>query len=402
MGQKKQIKISLKLAIIICVVILLLIIATVVGICIKVTGNNNIETHKKENKVYSEVSENSQGDYEKVDIKGKTYYHRLTNNTWNGKYHQDIYYTSTSNNIQEVVSYKDYLEYIDKINDNIDEKISNHYNNKKSNYILLSYANGYSWCNMEIIDCIEENNQIVIYGDEDVKGVMADGSGYFIAIPTDMPVGTKVEYRECYSTSEITNLKTQGTFQTELSIDKPIIYLYPTKNTQLTVKLGNAKLATCLYPEYNYKNGWNILAKPNGDLLDLNTNRNLYALYYESEAIYSYNVEKEGFVVKGEDVATFLEEKLAILGLTEKEAEEFIIYWLPILQENEYNYIRFATMDEINENMPLEFSVKPDTLIRVLMTYKGLNNPIKVEEQKLITPERTGFVVTEWGGTEIK
>ena len=59
-------------------------------------------------------------------------------------------------------------------------------------------------------------------------------------------------------------------------------------------------------------------------------------------------------------------------------------------------------MDEINKNMPLEFSVKPDTIIRVLMQYKALDNYIEVKEQKLETPERTGFVAVEWGGTEIK
>ena len=36
------------------------------------------------------------------------------------------------------------------------------------------------------------------------------------------------------------------------------------------------------------------------------------------------------------------------------------------------------------------------------MTFKGLENPIEVEEQKLYTPERKGFTVVEWGGTEIK
>lgn len=71
--------------------------------------------------------------------------------------------------------------------------------------------------------------------------------------------------------------------------------------------------------------------------------------------------------MKGTDVAEFLEDKLALLGLNEREAEEFIVYWLPKLQENKYNYIRFATMEEINENMPLKFSTEPDSLIRVLM-----------------------------------
>ena len=153
---------------------------------------------------------------------------------------------------------------------------------------------------------------------------------------------------------------------------KPIIYLYPTEETEVSVNLGYPDKITCSYPQYT--TSWNVLAKTNGDLVDLSTKRNLYSLYYESTNVIKFDIRNDGFVVKGTDVAEFLEEKLAILGLTEREAEEFIVYWLPKLQENKYNYIRFATLEEINANMPLEFSVKPDTLIRVLMTYKGLIN----------------------------
>lgn len=185
----------------------------------------------------------------------------------------------------------------------------------------------------------------------------------------------------------------------EIKVYKPIIYLYPTEETEITAELGYPEKITCSYPKY--KNGWQALAKPNGDLVDLNTKRDLYSLYYESTNVVKFKVEKDGFIVKGTDVAEFLEDKLALLGLNEREAEEFIVYWLPKLQENKYNYIRFATMEEINENMPLKFSTEPDSLIRVLMTYKGLKNPIKVQEQKLKTPERNGFVAVEWGGTEI-
>jgi len=52
--------------------------------------------------------------------------------------------------------------------------------------------------------------------------------------------------------------------------------------------------------------------------------------------------------------------------------------------------------------MPLEFSVEPDTIIRVLMQYKMLDEPIEVKEQELVTPERNGFVAVEWGGSELK
>lgn len=193
--------------------------------------------------------------------------------------------------------------------------------------------------------------------------------------------------------------KSSNPFGYPPDVDKPIIYLYPEETTELSVNLGKPENITCSYPEY--KNGWNIIANTDGTLIDTNTGRKLYSLYWEGIQSEPINFE-EGFVVAGKDSIQFLEEKLAILGLNEIEAEEFIVYWLPKLQENEYNYIRFATMDEINKNMPLEFSVEPDTIIRVLMQYKALDNYIEVNEQKLETPERTGFVAVEWGGTEIK
>jgi len=185
------------------------------------------------------------------------------------------------------------------------------------------------------------------------------------------------------------------------SMVKPIIYIYPEEETLVNVKLGKPEKITCDYPEYE-KDGWEVKAKPNGDLKYLKTGRNLYALYYESDSTVNAKIEKDGFIVKGEDASRFLEEKLEILGLNEREAEEFIVYWLPILEENKYNYIRFETEEEINVNMPLEITPEPDSIIRVMMTYKGLDRPIDVEEQKLTTPERKGFTVVEWGGTKIE
>ena len=59
-------------------------------------------------------------------------------------------------------------------------------------------------------------------------------------------------------------------------------------------------------------------------------------------------------------------------------------------------------MEEIEENMPLYISKTPDTLIRVMMEWKGLDEYKEVKEQKLEKAERKGFTVVEWGGTEIK
>jgi hypothetical protein len=210
---------------------------------------------------------------------------------------------------------------------------------------------------------------------------------------------------ECQNNYQQINYQQQG--NSLISIDprylttdeKPIIYLYPEDETEVTVKVGKPQNLTHTYPKY--ENEWKVLAKPNGNLKDLKTGRNLYALYWEGINTVEPNMN-EGFIVKGEDTIKFLEEKLAILGLNEREAEEFIVYWLPKLESNKYNFIRFQTEEEINNNMPLEITPKPDTVIRIVMEFKGLEEPIQIQEQKLSTPQRTGFTVVEWGGTEIK
>ncbi len=180
---------------------------------------------------------------------------------------------------------------------------------------------------------------------------------------------------------------------------KPIIYLYPREETKITIKLLKPEQLTVTYPKYN--DIWDVTAKPNGDLIDNQTGRSLYGLYWEGKN-YNSKLEKEGFIVKGSDTISFLENSLSRLGLNEREANEFIIYWLPKLENNKYNYIHFSGTEFMNKEMPLEVNPKPNTMIRILMEYKPLERPINVEKQELKAPERKGFTLIEWGGTELK
>ena len=182
-----------------------------------------------------------------------------------------------------------------------------------------------------------------------------------------------------------------------MCVAKPLIYLYPEDEGDVRVKLGYPEKLSHSYPKYESE--WGVNAKPNGDLTY--NNRPYYGLYWEGKNAPKFELD-EGFVIKGSDTITFLEEKLAILGLNEREANEFIIYWLPKLENNPYNFIKFASLDVQNEYMPLEINPKPDTLIRVMMAFKKLDTPIEIKEQVLApTPIRNGFTVVEWGGTEI-
>ena len=180
---------------------------------------------------------------------------------------------------------------------------------------------------------------------------------------------------------------------------KPVIYIYPEKDgTVVNVSLSDPERITCSYPEYN--DGWTVVADKDGTLKEVGKERSYYSLYWEG--LIHKKEFKDGFVVKGEDTAEFLEEKLEILGLNEKEAEEFIIYWLPKMENNNYNLIRFLETDELNEEMKLEIDPKPDTLIRIQMQFKPLVFEKDIPEQQLEKVTRDGFTVVEWGASEVR
>ena len=180
--------------------------------------------------------------------------------------------------------------------------------------------------------------------------------------------------------------------------EKPVIYLYPREETQVSVKLDYSGTLTSTYPAY--AGGWDVVANPDGTLTDLNTGRQYYCLFWEGESDTEYDLSS-GFVVAGEDTRVFLEEALAKLGLTDKEANEFIIYWLPRMEGNAYNLICFQ-QERHTESAVLDIQPAPDSVLRVFMAWKGLDAPVEVQPQELEGFERTGFTVVEWGGTEIK
>ena len=187
---------------------------------------------------------------------------------------------------------------------------------------------------------------------------------------------------------------------------KPIIYLYSKTEQDVNVRLGNPEYLTASYPDYDSDQGWNVTVHTDGLLTDKDTGRKLYSLYWEG---LNRGITKQdtGFIVAGSDTISFLEDKLAYLGLTETEADEFIVYWLPRMQGNAYNYIRFATEEEINECMPLTMTPTADKVIRIWMEYTPLDEkPEDIPEQELTRVDREAlddldFYAVEWGGTQL-
>lgn len=176
---------------------------------------------------------------------------------------------------------------------------------------------------------------------------------------------------------------------------KPVLYLYPTSdNTNVSVSFLKPELLTTTYPKY--KNNWNVVANKNGDLKDKN-GKYYYGLYWEEKG--SINVDfKEGFYVTKNNAIDFLEEKLSIIGLNDKERNEFIMYWLPILEKNEKSLVYFELTDSRQNYNRLIINPKPDSLLRVAIHVKKVNKKTNIKDEKLPKFERKGFAAVEWGG----
>ncbi len=198
-----------------------------------------------------------------------------------------------------------------------------------------------------------------------------------------------------------------------LTNDKPVVYLYgdePLMQAQVRLQLTASDL-TVAWPEADSETAdreyvWDVYAAQDGTLYD--TNGNEYSYIFWEATDYGVHDMTQGFCVKGSDTAEFLRETLAEIGLTPREYNEFIVYWVPRMQDNAYNLISFEGLDpqdSYNTACPLSVTDAEgnpaDSMLRVLMTWKAVDAPIEIEPQTFTTFERNGFTVVEWGGTEL-
>ena len=179
---------------------------------------------------------------------------------------------------------------------------------------------------------------------------------------------------------------------------KPVIYLYPEKTAQVNVQVGIDEF-TKTEPTYGEK-GWDVIAKPTGELLNLADGKNYPYLFWEGISKKELPVSR-GFVIARADADKFLTEKLSEMGLNEQESKDFREFWVAKMQANTepYIFVSFLGTGEFNKIAPLNITPAPETLIRVFMFYSPLSQKVAVEPQYLSAKERRGFTVVEWGGT---
>ena len=208
-----------------------------------------------------------------------------------------------------------------------------------------------------------------------------------------------VEYPDTTDTCDDCTGTGEGTTDDWYAVpEKPVIYLYPQAPTTCDVRVNFDGELTFTYPEHGVQGWQDFVAYPDGTLV-FPDGKQYYCLFWEGQTQTEYDFSK-GFCIKGEDTAAFLEWALAAQGLNAREANEFIIYWLPRMQNNPYNLISFQTT-AYTDSAVLEITPAPDSVLRVFMAYQALDEAVTIEPQSFEPFEREGFCVVEWGGSVV-
>lgn len=177
---------------------------------------------------------------------------------------------------------------------------------------------------------------------------------------------------------------------------KPVIYLYPQKETEVSVELDIDGTNPFFYPSYN--NGWTVTAHKDGTI-EHNGNEYNY-LFWEAnqEDQLSRVTDDLGFCVKGSDAISFLEDKLDEVGFTAEEKADFITFWGPKIAMNENNFVRFEWNESCDKFAELNITPNPDNIYRLYILTSPISTEFAVKPQTLPKMDRSGFTVIEWGG----
>lgn len=177
---------------------------------------------------------------------------------------------------------------------------------------------------------------------------------------------------------------------------KPAIYLYPERKTEISVEVYPQGKMLLTIPPYPAK-GWNVVAEPNGDIY-AGQERFDYLYYEASIPDQLITKPKKGFVVPYEERKQFLTDLVTKMGLNEKERQQFVAYWEPILPKSPYYFIGVVSEDTLWNISPVFITPKPDRFLRVTLYFQPLAEKTVVEEPVILPFNRTGFTAVEWGG----
>lgn len=173
---------------------------------------------------------------------------------------------------------------------------------------------------------------------------------------------------------------------------KPNIYLYPEETTELAITLSFPHGGEVTVSDPDYGDGWQVTVTPDG-IID---GRYGY-LFYEADGPDRFQRDT-AWRIERDELEPFFRADMADAGFRGREIDDFVDYWLPILDRCPAYDIYPQTNIEIDEHVLVNFSQVPDIFIRYYYLIGCADG-----EPTFITPaphtpvERTGFTALEWG-----
>lgn len=176
---------------------------------------------------------------------------------------------------------------------------------------------------------------------------------------------------------------------------KPVVYLYPQHQEQVSVKVG----ANVVNSAPTYGSGWeNVTAMPDGKLSY--KGKPYDSLFWDGYGYGAYPDINSGTIVKTSKVAQAVKQQLASQGLNSREIGDFMAYWQPKFAAISKPYTRLTWFNtaQMNALAPLQVSPRPQSMLRVFLDFEGLDKPYNLAAQHLSATARNGFTLVEWGG----
>lgn len=172
---------------------------------------------------------------------------------------------------------------------------------------------------------------------------------------------------------------------------KPNIYIYPLFKLDLCLEVLFPMGGEIIESIPHYSDHWCVNIDPNGKIDD-----QYDYLFYESKQPNIFQYEK-GWCVARSEIESFFEENMRLYHFSDAEIEDFIEYWTPLLNENDYYMVYPQTNVIIDEIIQLNFSIQPDHISRLFYGVAGVDDYSQIEEPIIEAFPRDGFHVFEWG-----
>ena len=177
---------------------------------------------------------------------------------------------------------------------------------------------------------------------------------------------------------------------------KPAIYLYPPSIQNVSIEVAFPGDLAVSWPPYG--SGWDVTAEPSGWMREHRSGLRVPYLFWEGVPFTPFMPAlRTGWIVPGAEVAPFLARKLREIGLNDAEAHEFVVFWYPLLKDENLLLLHFAT-ESYDNFVPLKIRPAPDSMLRVFMIVEHASPNTRALPQEFAAFTRTGFTVVEWGG----